>query len=363
MKKGQVNQKKWYLSRETPHFKYYAWVSRGDWRGQKLLSTEQRVTLIHALSPYKTEMYESIQNYTKAGEIISCPIYIDFDGEDALAEARYLVWMFKDYFDYVPRIYFSGAKGFHIIIPYEIVHPQCHMVVKHFVNQIDPSLKVDPKVYRTRSMWRLENSRHHAGRYKIRLRYDELMNLPLERIHGTAWLQRWDEIEDDDISKLTRTPYFNTAISVAIKHGPIDMTSKIQDATRYAEQDYQYNLTPCLSHILSTPPGDGEWNHSIFLMARFFRACDIDLDYAISVMLKQSHYQESEKHVRKVFKSVYESPRNIHIGCREGTDSALMRKFCNFYCRFYTIDCRPDEKTKRRSKREGPFAISSVLQS
>lgn len=129
--------------------------------------------------------------------------FMDFDSEDDVALAKedmlYTIWFLHLKLGFgLPmesfRIYFSGMKGFHLIIPATYFGYQPSMKldeefkwVANEINYRSPNKTLDLGIYERRRLFRLENSIHQgSGLYKIPLHYDELVSLSTEEIEELA---------------------------------------------------------------------------------------------------------------------------------------------------------------------------------
>lgn len=89
-------------------------------------------------------------------------------------------------------IYFSGNKGFHIIVTaatYGQIEPNELMgeAIKRAAIEMAGTVKIDTVIYENHRIVRVANSRHaKSGLYKIELSYDELVNLKIEEIQELA---------------------------------------------------------------------------------------------------------------------------------------------------------------------------------
>lgn len=116
------------------------------------------------------------------------PFDIDRDEiDDALKDARDLVRrLLGDYGvpEGVPRIYFSGSKGFHVELPGECLGGfeaslNAPQKVKDLALRILDGMQTDTAIYDRTRLWRSPNTINGKGNlYKIPLTHDELMNLP-----------------------------------------------------------------------------------------------------------------------------------------------------------------------------------------
>jgi len=162
---------------------------------------------------YYVERTRSVSGYS--GKHISDSLLFDFDGED-LDEVKKEVFNFTQhlYYNYevAPeylRISFSGNKGFHVAIPFEIIasNPQprndFYLVIKNIVKELADGFKfVDYSIYESKRLLRIINTQHSkTGLYKIPLLLDELDCLPIDEIKKLAEKPRY--IETFPVSELT----------------------------------------------------------------------------------------------------------------------------------------------------------------
>jgi len=87
------------------------------------------------------------------------------------------------------QLFFSGGRGFHVVIDFRVMdqplaannHLINHQVVKLIQAEVGEEIGYDPALYSQRRQFRIVNSRHTSGRFKIPLLPDEL-DWPVERI-------------------------------------------------------------------------------------------------------------------------------------------------------------------------------------
>lgn len=139
-------------------------------------------------NPGALSYFSTIQSFSKSvkteGEDHWSPLFFDLDSEDrniAFSDLRKIVDYFTEGFEIVPEVFFSGNKGFHIIVPGEFYGaiPDSKLTYhwKHLANQISKTLDVvthDRRVYSIPRMWRVTNTIHKSGLYKVPIRLTEL---------------------------------------------------------------------------------------------------------------------------------------------------------------------------------------------
>ncbi|MEN2464952.1 DNA primase small subunit domain-containing protein [Ornithinibacillus sp. JPR2-1] len=135
------------------------------------------------------------------GESFMAPLYFDLDYEPdpqvSQADAVKLIDFFMNELDLKESdiwVYFSGSKGFHILINSEalgiVPRNDLHKIFKHIAGYLIHRLdlkSLDLVVYTEKRMIRLPNSIHHKTRlHKIELSISELKNQSLEEIKALA---------------------------------------------------------------------------------------------------------------------------------------------------------------------------------
>lgn len=301
--------------------KYYTWTdSEGYFRGQQLLHRTQIAELLkYTAKP--TEAFATIQDYDAEGNCIGCPLYFDIDSPslwDAYHEMQELVEDLRATLEVEPSVWFSGSKGFHVVCPIYIRHERCHEIVKMMVDDVTDI--GDRSVYRTRSMWRCDNTWNAKGeRFKNRVRPELSLDAILVQsknkhdgtIHG--WSMRDAKID----SYVAKLPTY---------------TERIQTISGDFEQDFK----PCMKTLwqMSSPP-EGSRHNLCHLMARHCYRSGLSINEAIALFDDHPYWgtvRRSEGHFpEKIIRSVYRSGKAM-IGCKNGIDSELLQPYCSKMC-------------------------------
>ncbi len=123
---------------------------------------------------------------------------IDVEGDilEALTQARRLAAWLVDRFQSEPddlMFFYSGSKGFHVLIPSSLwggtPAANFHEYARRFAETlaINADVKIDSGVYARVNLLRAPNSKNRkTARFKVQLRYDELLNLKPEAIFEIA---------------------------------------------------------------------------------------------------------------------------------------------------------------------------------
>lgn len=152
---------------------------------------------------------ESIKGYT--GETYSSELWFDLDCELDPGRAKKATVDLLEYFGKIgwlgaTEIFFSGFKGFHVIVhtknrfvPSE-VSIICYNIAKEAGVPIGPDGVFDTSVYNITRIFRLPHTRHQkTGLYKIPITMDELNEMKLEKIKELAVEPRYESFEIDPV--------------------------------------------------------------------------------------------------------------------------------------------------------------------
>lgn len=291
--------------------------------GNNLLLNSQISNLKPSLNT--CELFETIQSYDKNANTLYSPIYADLDGKTAADDCLDIVETIENKFGITPNIYFSGSKGFHIVIPFKIESNYPHEVSKQFFASLGHWDSLDKQVYTGRRLFRVVGSVHYkTGYYKTRITKDELGFMG-------------DEIADVCTKQIFENDYewiHDNYLNKTVN----DCIYAVQQLRRTSETDvnksnYGVHFTPCMKKIITTAPNDGEWNGTIVTIARFFNKAAIEKTTAIDIMYKFDHWKNDSRHVEAVFNSIYR--RDSHFTCR-GND--ILERHCDVFCMFNTTD-------------------------
>jgi hypothetical protein len=321
--------------------RYFSWIEDGRWQGNCLLSAQQISNLLQQFK-WKHQAFASIQKFDNQGLVIGCPLYIDVDGDSkegitANKMSQEIVLEIEDRYKVTPDIFFSGNKGYHIVVPIDIVHPQSHYVVLQMVNGLGCSgySNIDRNVYSNRRMWRVNKSpASKPGYYKIRLTKQELFDFTTEEHRQFSQTNETKARPEFDPFKLDLTRW-EEDLSLAIKQ----FEKGRQDYAKSIQQDKQARpWTACLTGLITSEPHEGERAKTAFILGRWFMQAGTDEHTALDEFLKHKHwndFEEEERGVSKMLRSLYRSGRIPTLGCKyEGQDRDIMKRHCDQLCQY-----------------------------
>jgi DNA-binding PadR family transcriptional regulator len=173
-------------------WKEFKWLefSSGKYHTERMMTWDELVREREKSEHVGQELFISRYAFDRDnpyyGPVLS-NLYFDFDSKDNLnrakAEALDCIEIFKGYGVPIEAIKkrFTGGKGFSVEIPFQFfdLEPSEHLptIWKKIALQLK-SIKgwrtMDSSVYDRRRLWRLTNTRHQSGLYKIPVTYDEM---------------------------------------------------------------------------------------------------------------------------------------------------------------------------------------------
>lgn len=150
-------------------------------------------------------MYDNMDPYNSN---LFANFYMDFDSEEDLELARqdllYVIWRMSLKIGFgLPmeafHIYFSGKKGFHLLIPWQYFGIEPHANLDRIFRWVAEDLHresmnqtIDLVIYEKRRLYRMENTIHtDTGLYKIPLQYEEAAHFSMAEIQSLAKTNRY----------------------------------------------------------------------------------------------------------------------------------------------------------------------------
>jgi len=287
-------------------YKYVTWSEGKYFSGGKLLPMATVSRLVGSISKTKKDLFTTVQDSPSLYDA-----YNDAIGLSNALECELGVKAFA---------FFSGSKGFHIMVPLYVRHKRCHEIVKLIAEDICPQVTVDPKVYRTRSMWRVNNSWNIKGeRYKIAVSLTEPLDQIIEAAErgrlNSEWKAKW-------MSALGEFP-----VSQYEDKLPVFKPSNPNENTHFWR-----DMMPCLAKLwrADAPPEGGR--HELAYM--FIRHCyksGLDRDEAASYFSVHPFWKNvDENDYTKIIRSVY-TTGNAAMGCKH---NEMLQSNCIKYCRY-----------------------------
>jgi len=246
-----------------------------------------------------TDVYASVCRFERAdrGSRYRCPFFLDIDSDGDLEQARHdalkacdllieHLGLRQEYLD----IAFSGAKGFHVVVPSAVFgHPDYNHLLqiwKALAKRLvqEGATHVDLGVYDRARVLRLPGSTHSkTGLYKTPLEYKELRDLGLDHVLEVAKQPR----KEASMAMPEECPRAVGWIRRAIAWND---KRRIRRATRKDEKAGFRNgwrKPPCIQTLEQVRLPDGLRHSAYFVLARWYAYVDM-------------HPKEAEKRLRQI---------------------------------------------------------------
>jgi hypothetical protein len=301
------------------------------------------------LNKYDGDIYSTIYRYDSKDQNTAnfiAPLYLDLDiddiehnfmkiKQDLLLVLRKLKTTFH-LTDKDIEIYFSGSKGFHILIHYNIFGFEPSRDINKQFKKIAVELKtytinksVDTKIYDNKRLLRVPNTvNHKTGLYKVPISFDKIKNInSYEEIKVYASAPK---------PQIPRVYKFNTKAREAFDAliEKIDLEEKAKVNTKLAKEFIQRKeLLPCVQYILNHGCAKGQRNNTTVALANSL--FQVGKDYAevleIITYWNATKNEEplDESEIRTTVQSAYQNANNNrYYGCTMFKDLDVCVKGC-----------------------------------
>jgi len=295
------------------------------------------------------------------GETFLAPLYFDLDYKEdprvAQEEAVKIIEFFTQELDVQPTdiwVYFSGSKGFHILISSQAIgiqpRPDLHKIFKHIAGYlkyrlgevvikkddegkeaevIEPLKSIDLVVYTSSRMLRLPNSVHQNTRlFKIELTIEELKTLTLEEIKEKARMPRRADdglLTTEDRKIELRKEAHKLYIDKLQEYEQAEATAN----QRYDKEEFAFvkgQPPVCVTSILEGGwKKEGDRNQATVQLACYFKAAGHTKDEATKILEEwvikhttaKTNYQKRQRiaNTRSVVDAVYSKENEYKFGC------------------------------------------------
>jgi hypothetical protein len=274
-----------------------------------------------------SEKNKSVSGYDGIVSIDNIPF--DFDGED-LGQILGICRKFVSYLTSYGidgrglKYFYSGAKGFHIYLPSQVVNPKPSTTlpdeIKSLVKQINngfPDYNVDLSIYDKTRVFRVVNTINaKTGRYKIPLTYYEFMNLSI-----------------DEIIKLAEQPRDITMLNTKLEPNKklIELMTLQRDDKKVPEVKEYINIPRgklCYANILQGVK-EGSRDNCALRLATHLRKEGMPYETTLSAMLKWNEKNQPpmlDTDIERKTLSAYNV--DYDFGCND----EILQQFCSENC-------------------------------
>lgn len=303
---------------------------------------------------YNRDIFTSIFRYAEpdpASDFIA-PVFFDIDCPTDLNAAKVstlaLCIMLMDRMSVRQEsldIYFSGNKGFHVLVPCEVFDafysPHVLSLYKAMAQKAQQQgiHSIDNAVYTNRRLWRMANSINaKSGNFKIPLTFEELRDMDIARIQDLARSSRPDDTLA--ISKICEqtAQWYRTAINYFGNQPP-----KSKTHAKNINQEFKngWRMLPCVKEIEEITLCDGNRHHIYMILTRYYSYLNM-------------HHDEILDRIERIdSRNPIHDPdwieRIVNFGLKgpgfSGCDDSQLQKYCRGSDCFYAKLKNRDGKT------------------
>lgn len=250
--------------------------------------------------------------------------YLDFDAEDDFEKAREdaiaSISYLKQKFTYnipeeVIRIYFSGKKGIHLVVPGAVfgIEPDKHLneyfkVMATSVSEQTIHNTLDLKIYDRRRLFRMANSIHaDTGLYKIPITYFELVMMETDEIKELAKKPRAIEYGKAHQVSRARMEYQSNIEKWAARFG-----HKFDATKKFASKPLDF--TPaCIQQLIDDGPVSGQRNNTAAALTSFWKKQGCTEQRVWEYLVRWNNESIAEWELKNTMESVYHN--DYEYGC------------------------------------------------
>ncbi len=224
----------------------------------------------------------------------------------------------------VLRYYYSGNKGFHILIPNQLIGSKPSESIsdymKKFAGYLLDTIDYDSTIYNHVRLFRLKNSKHQvSGRYKIPLTYQEIMMSSTDDIIELSQQPR-------DL-KLPLVPNHTNPFLHELWKNSLVHTKKVYDIP-VSEESNEYMFL-CSKKMMSTGATEGNRNNTAFRVAWMIKKTGANSSIALESVREWNKLNKpplDDKELEAIVSQVYKG--SYHFGCSD----PILQLYCDDSC-------------------------------
>lgn len=305
------------------------------------------------INSFESDTYCTIYKYDNEN-IDSCnfiaPLYLDLDIDNIeedynklIRDLKILIHKLVTEFHVEQndiQIYFSGSKGFHLIISENIFGFEPGRTLNKDLKKVAVYLKaytltkcIDTKIYDYKRLFRINNTiNSKTGLYKVRVLYNDLINMSYDELIDYA--SKPKDIESDDYLYNDKASESFTNLIEKLNKRDREKIN-IQVAKEYIRKK---ELLPCVKYILQNGSPNGQRNNSTIALANSLFQVGYNQDEVIEIITTWNETKNEEplpdREIRATIKSAYNnSKQNIYYGCSSFRELDVCVKGCPIYKR------------------------------
>lgn len=265
-----------------------------------------------------TDIYRCVYAYENKDKVNECrlyaPLYFDLDGDmqsnfetlksDVFRITGFLeseIGLDKDEIE----IYFSGAKGFHILVPPDIlgIEPSTNLneIYKAWANYLYSThdiKSIDLRIYDRKRLFRLPGSiNSKTGLYKSRLLPELLRNMAADDVFSLA-------ANPLNVTKPGRAIHINKQAAINFYTKSQNFYKKNKDGTQAAKTiilpKEKKELLPCVKYILGRGIEEGNRNNILSILSSALIQSGYTLEETLDVMYVWNELNEPPLAAREI---------------------------------------------------------------
>jgi hypothetical protein len=234
------------------------------------------------------------------------------------------------------ELYFSGSKGFHILVSHSIFGFEPSRDINKQYKKIAIDLKtytvnksVDTKIYDNKRLFRVPNTiNHKTGLYKVPISYDKI-----KEINSFEELRKYASSKKPMMPRIYKfNPKARLAFDEMIER--IDSEEKAKVNTKLAKEFIQRKeLLPCVQYILNHGAAKGNRNNSTVALANSLFQVGKEYGEVLEIIsywnATKNEDPLDDSEIRTTVQSAYNNAQaNRYYGCTMFKDLDVCVKGC-----------------------------------
>ena len=301
------------------------------------------------LNKYDGDIYSTIYKYDSTDQNTAnyiAPLYLDLDiddievnflkvKQDLLLVMRRLKTVFN-LSDKDIELYFSGSKGFHILVSHSIFGFEPSRDINKQYKKVAIDLKtytvnksVDTKIYDNKRLFRVPNTiNHKTGLYKVPISYDKI-----KEMNSFEELRKYASSKKPMMPRIYKfNPKARLAFDEMIER--IDSEEKAKVNTKLAKEFIQRKeLLPCVQYILNHGAAKGNRNNSTVALANSLFQVGKEYGEVLEIIsywnATKNEDPLDDSEIRTTVQSAYNNAQaNRYYGCTMFKDLDVCVKGC-----------------------------------
>jgi hypothetical protein len=260
--------------------------------------------------------------------------YLDFDDEGDFEKVRkdaiYAIWYMEQNFKYsIPkeliRIYYSGKKGVHLVVPATIFGIEPHINLNEYYKimakdfaEHSPYDTIDLKIYDRRRLFRMVNSQHQDTLlYKVPITYTELVTKSVEEIREIASQPRVLNYPKAYPIAKAKQEFQNHVDAWGSRFG-----KQFDNRKRFKEKPLDF-VPHCIQELINQGPQKGKRNETGCVLAAFWRKQGCTEQEAWDLLAKWNNGSMGEGELKQILEKMYKNEYSYGCSTLESLASCI----------------------------------------